>query len=256
MKKFKLPDKMLNPHEPFLGGANKSYMALGYFPVDELEKILPNGMSVPSDEIMARKYPTAKKIDGMHPFMLMFSKCFNVHDFMTNIDLRPYQELMFYFPVVYSQGKEERLCSYVPVLYLDFFLGVIGGLYLGLRKQFHPKMKVQETGASRAYHMKGILDVDFQQAATDDSRELDPFFLEIFENPTATVSYFNRTCFYTALLHPDRVLDASPTYQWSYKGSVISNDQNTFGNYCEYDFTISQAMPYEKYFHPSTVSVG
>ena len=79
-----------------------------------------------------------KKIEGMHPFTLMFSNCNNVHDVMTEIELRPYRELMFFIPVTYTHENEEQLCSYVPVLYLEYLIGVIGGLYLGLRKEFHP----------------------------------------------------------------------------------------------------------------------
>jgi hypothetical protein len=32
---------------------------------------------------------------------------------------------------------------------------------------------------------------------------------------------------------------------------VIKNDENTFANYSEYRFTVSQAMRYKAYFHPT-----
>lgn len=244
--------KKRNPLDPFLTGNNVSYIAIGYYPTEELKKILPRAMSIPPDEVLTKEYPTVKKIEGKHPFMLMMSRCHNVHDLNSNYELRVYKELLFYFPVIYTHKKESQLCSYVPVLYLDYFLGVIGGLYFGLRKQFHPRMKVEETDTSRSYVIKDTLDASFHQTSTNSSQELDPFFAQIFKYATVTVSYFNQTYFYTASVYPKRVLDASSVYEWRYKGSVIKNDENTFANYSEYFFTISQSMRYEDYFHPTT----
>ena len=238
-------------HDPILAGNNSSYMSVGYFPREELERILPRGISIPSDEIMTREYPTVKKMEGMHPFTLMFSNCNNVHDVMTDIELRSYRELMFFIPVIYTKRNEEQLCSYVPVLYLDYLVGVIGGLYLGLRKEYHPKMKDVETDTSKSFIIKDILDVSFNKTSANSSQELDPFFTQTFKNPTVTVSYLNRTYFYTTKVYPTRVLDASPVYKWYYKGSVIKNNENTFANYSEYCFTTSPAMRYKAYFHPT-----
>jgi len=249
MKDFKAL-KEHNPHDPILTGDNLSYMATGYFPGEELEKILPRAMSIPSDQVMAEKYPTVKKVKGMHPFLLMFSNCYNVHDVMTEIKLRPYRELMFFFPVIYTHKEEQQLCSYIPVLYLDYFIGVVGGLYLGLRKQYHPKMKDLETDTSKSFIIKDILDASFEKTSTDSTRELDPFFIQIFENPTVTVSYLNRTFFYTTKVYPAKVLDTSHVYEWHYKGSVIKSNENSFANYAEYNFTTSQAMRYKAYFYP------
>jgi hypothetical protein len=254
MKTFK-DLKERTPHDPILTGNNVSYMAVGYYPREELEKFLPRAMSIPSDEVMTEKYPTVKKMEGMHPFTLMFSNCNNVHDVMTEIELRPYKELMFFIPVTYTNKKEERLCSYIPVMYLDYFLGVIGGLYLGLRKEYHPKMIDRKTDTSESFIIKDILDASFRQTSTNSRQELDPFFTQTFENPTVTVSYLGRTYFYTTRVYPAVVLDASPVYEWNYRGSVIKNNEDTFAHYSEYCFTTSQAMRYEKYFH-SAASVG
>jgi hypothetical protein len=187
----------------------------------------------------------------MHPFTMMFSNCYNVHDVLTEIELRPYKELMFFIPVTYTHKTEEQLCSYIPVLYLDYLIGVIGGLYLGLRKEYHPKMIDSETDTSESFVIKDILDVTFHRASTNSSQELHPFFTQTFENPTVTVSYLNRTYFYTTRVYPAKVLDASPIYVWNYKGSLIKNTEDTFAHYAEYRFTTSQAMRYDKYFHPA-----
>jgi hypothetical protein len=243
--------KNRTPHDTILTGNNSSYITVGYFPREELEKILPRAMSIPPDEVMTREFPTVKKMEGMHPFTMMFSNCRNVHDVMTNIELRPYRELMFFIPVIYTHEKEEQLCSYIPVMYLEYLLGVIGGTYLGLRKEFHPKMEDIETDTSKSFIIEDILDASFHRTSTDGSQELDPFFTRTIQNPTLTVSYLNRTFFYTTRVYPTRVLDASPVYKWYYKGAVIKNNENTFASYSEYSFTTSQAMRYKAYFHPT-----
>jgi hypothetical protein len=239
------------PHDAMLAGDNSSYIVAGHFPTEALQKILPKGMSIPSDELMAEKYPTAAKVEGMHPFMLMFSNCRNVHDVMTEINLRHYRELMFFVPVIYTHNGEEQLCSYVPVLYLEYLIGVIGGLYLGLRKEFHPGMKDVETDESKSFAINRILDARFEQTSTTENKELDPFFTQTLANPTATRSYLNQIWFYTTQAHATKVLDASAEYEWNYKGSVIKNDEHSFANYAEYHFTTSQAMRYDRYFHPA-----
>lgn len=239
------------PHDAILTGNNTSHMVTGYFPSRELEKILPQAMSIPPDEVMAAKYPTAKKIAGMHPFMMMFSNCNNVHDVMTEIELRSYREHFPLFPVICAHEGEEHLCSYIPVMYLDYLLGVVGGLYLGLRKQFHPGMKDVETAGSKSFRIDGTLAVEFRRDTQSGGRELDPFFVQTFENPTVTVSYLGRTYFYTTSVTPSKVLDTSHEYEWRYRGSVIKSSKDTIANYSEYCFTTSQAMRHDAYFHPT-----
>ena len=242
--------KTFTPHDPFVAGNNLSYFVGGYYPTDELEKILRKGMFIPSDEVMAKEYPTVKKIEGMHPFLLLFSRCRNVRDTATEIELRPYLELNFFFPITYRHKGEERLCSYLPLLYLDFLLGTIGGTILGLRKEFHANLKYTETDTSSSFGIENIISASFSQTSTEDIKDLDPFFARFFTKPTLTYSYFNRTYFYTTLVHPTRVHETSAAYEWNYKGSVIRSDEHTFANFSEYSFTTSRAMRYDAYFHP------
>ena len=237
-------------HDAMLEGNNSSYLVAGHFPREELERILPDSMAIPDDEVMAAGYPTMAAVDGMHPFVLMFSNCSNVHDVFTGRELRPYRELMFFIPVAYRHENEEQLCSYVPVLYLEYLLGVIGGLYLGLRKEFHPGMKDVETATSKSFVIEGILDARFEKAQADATRELDPFFTRTLGNPTVTVSRLRRTRFYTTKVYPTTVLDTSAAFEWHYEGSAITDNDDTFANYAEYRFTTSQAMGYDAYFHP------
>ena len=242
--------KKLSLHDPFIAGNNQSYFVTGYFPTDKLMQILTEKMSIPSEKVMAQEYPTVKIINGMHPFLLLFSRCYNVHDVITKIELRPYLELLFFFPVIYTHKNTTHLCSYLPVLYLDFLLGTFGGMFLGLRKQFHPKLKYVETDTAHAFMLKDILNASFQQTSPERKPELDPFFTQILEKPTVTVSYFKQTVFYTTSVYPAKVLDASAVYKWNYQGAAITNDENTFASYCEYSFTTSWAMRYKKYFYP------
>ena len=242
--------KTFTPHDPFVAGNNLSYFVGGYYPTDKLEKILRKGMFIPSDEVMAKEYPTVKKIKGMHPFLMLFSRCRNVRDTATEIELRPYLELNFFFPITYKHKGEERLCSYLPLLYLDFLLGTIGGLILGLRKEFHANLKYTETDTSSSFGIKNIISASFSQTSTEDIKDLDPFFARFFTKPTLTYSYFNKTYLYTTLVHPTRVHETSAAYEWNYKGSVIRSDEHTVANFSEYGFTTSRAMRYDAYFRP------
>ncbi len=248
-----------NPHDPILIGDYSANMAVGYYPREEVERFLPRAMSIPSDKMMAEKYPTVKKIEGMHPFMLQLATGSNVGPLSTDDEASssssypPYEEFMFYIPVIYTHGNEEQLCSYVPVLYLDYLFGVIiGDLFWGLRKLYHPGMIIEETDTSRRCTIKDTVYADFRRTSTDNRHELDPFFVQTFENPTVTVSFLKQTYFYTTRVFSiTKVLDTSPVYEWNYKGSVIKNNENTFGHYSEFIFTISKSMRYKAYFHPT-----
>lgn len=236
-------------HDVMLRGDNSSYVALGRFPTGELERILPRGMSVPSAEVMADRYPELEAIEGMHPLVMLFSSCRNVHDVITEIELRPYRELMFFIPVTCTRGDDEHLCSYVPVLYLDYLIGVIGGLYLGLRKQFRPGMRDAEAQASRRFSIGTVLDAGFEDLGTGCS-DLNPFFARTLDNPTITRSYFGRTRFYTTTVDTTKVTDVAADVVWRFKGSEVRNDEGFPAHHVEYRFTTSQAMSYGAYFHP------
>ncbi|MCU0822137.1 MAG: hypothetical protein MUC95_06655 [Spirochaetes bacterium] len=241
-----------SPHDPVITGLYKCDMALAYFPSNKVEMFLPRAMSIPSDSIMAEKYPTVKKIKGMHPFLLQGSTGYKVHPLIYNRDFRAYEEIMFYFPVIYRHGNEEQLCSYVPVLYLEYLFGVIvGNLYFKFRKEYHPEMIIEETDAERCFNVKKIINSSFPKTGLNNKKELDPFFVQTFKNPTVTVSYLNQPYFYhTDVFDITKVYDTSPVYEWNYKGSVIRNNEHTFGNYSEFTFTLSKVMRYNDFFHP------
>ena len=242
--------KTRKKHDPILEGNNKSYLTVGYFPKDELKKLLPKHMSIPSDDIMNKEYPTITKQNGKHPFLMMFSNCFNVHDIITEIDLRPYKEIMFFIPVIYTYKGEGQICSYIPELYLDYLIGVIGGLYLGLRKHFHPRMINKRDELSESFFIKNILNVNFTDISTENKNELDFFFKQIFKFPAITRSYFNRIRFYQNNVYTSKVVDASSQFKWKYKEVIIQNDEKPLSCYAEYNFTTSQAMSYNSFFHP------
>ena len=113
-------------------------------------------------------------------------------------------------------------------------------------------MIIEETDTSKKCTIKDSIYTSFQQTSTNSSQELDPFFVQTFKNPTVTVSCLNQTYFYnTRVFSFTKVLDTSPVYEWNYKGSVIKNNKDTFGNYSEFTFTISKSMRYKAYFHPT-----
>jgi len=57
-------DNPLNPFDPIVVGNNTCYMSTGYYPKEDLTKILPDLMTIPSDEQMHGLYPDTELVDG------------------------------------------------------------------------------------------------------------------------------------------------------------------------------------------------
>ena len=182
-------------------------------------------------------------IEGQHPFMLSFCHGADIHDVFTGINVPEQEELMFVFPVSYN----DHFCSYIPVLYLDSLMGVVGGLYYGLRKEWHPEMKVEETEDSKSWHIRKIIDASFKQK-DETEPALPQFISQTFENPFITVSYLDETYFYQAKVYESLVKESDVDYTWDYKGSELKNRDDTMSVYSEYHFTMSKPMSYKAYF--------
>ena len=148
----------INPFDPIVVGNNTCYMAQGYYPTHELENILPDRMTIPSKDDMELLYPDTEIVEGYHPFMLSFCHGAYVHDIITKKNVPQQEELMFVFPIKYD-GL--HMCSYPPVLYLNSSEGVAGGIYFGLRKEFHPEMVTNQTNTTKEWHIKNIIDGSF-----------------------------------------------------------------------------------------------
>lgn len=239
------------PHDTFMSGDNLSYFVGGYFPKADLMRILRRGMSIPSDDVMAREFPTIKQRKGLIPFLTLYSRCSNVREHIFDVTVRPYLEINFFFPVTYTFRNEKRLCAFMPLLYLDRLFHTIGGCLLGLRKQFHPNLKFTETDTLCAFNIENILSASFPENSMEAAEEIDPFFAQIFTKPTLTYSYFHQTDFYTTqVFNFKKVYKASAEIEWNCKGTVVKSDEHTFCNFADYSFTCSRAMGYKKYFHP------
>ncbi len=122
----------ISSFEPMVTGHNSSCMAQAYFPRTALEAMLPEYLAIPDDDTMARYYPETELQADTHPFMLSFSHGSDIHDAYTNMNVPEQDEIMFVFPVIYTDDDGVmHMSSYVPVLYLDSFFGVLGGTYKG-----------------------------------------------------------------------------------------------------------------------------
>lgn len=112
-------------------------------------------------------------------------------------------------------------------------------------------MIIEKTETGRKYIVKDVIKTDFPRVSNDNKTELHPFFVQIFDCPSVTVSYLNKPYFYhTKVFDITKVIETSPVYEWNYKGSVIRNNEHTFGNYSEFTFTLSKVMSYNQFFHP------
>jgi len=240
----------LNPFDPIVEGNNTCYMATGYYPKDALTAILPEKMTIPSDSQMSALYPGTELKEDSHPFMLSFCHGAFVHDIYTKENVPQQEELMFVFPVLYD---DKHMMSYPPVLYLNSSEGVIGGLYYGLRKEYHPEMKTSQTADSKQWHIKDIINAEFTRNANDNEPKVSQFIGQLFDNPFVTISYppFPHAEFYKAEIYPHTTNPATVNFDWNYKGSTIKSDSATQAIYSDYFFTMSQPMSYARYFRDS-----
>lgn len=245
--------ELLDPFDPLVVGDNTCYMVQAHFPKDALNALLPDHLTIPDDDTMTRYYPgTELKVDA-HPFMLSFCHGSNIHDVFTEINVPEQEEIMFVFPVIYTHNDGDMyLCSYVPVLYLDSFAGVVGGLFFGLRKEYHPEMKHGEDAAmSKWWDIEDIIDASFVMQTGEEMSKLPSFFEQTFANPFVTISYplpFPTMVFYQADVYPDTIRMASETFEWNYRGTTVRDSWDTWSVYSEYYFTMSQPMKARKYF--------
>ena len=243
----------ISSFEPIVAGHNSCCMAQAYFPRAALEAILPEHLAIPDDETMAKYYPETELVAGTHPFMLSFCHGSDIHDVYTNMNVPEQEEIMFVFPVIYTHDDGVmHLCSYVPVLYLDSFFGMIGGLYFGLRKEYHPGMKHAEDATGvKWWSIEGILEASFDTQADQDMEKLPHFYEQIFSNPFVTVSYpqpLSKMVFYQARVFSSIVRGASEAFYWNYKGETVRNGDRRSSVFSEYSFTMSRPMNSKKYF--------
>jgi hypothetical protein len=238
--------------EPLVAGNNTCLMVQAYFPKTSLNAMLPNHLTIPDDATMTAFYPGTQLRADEHPFMLSFCHGSEIHDLITETNLPEQEELMFVFPVVYTHDDGgTHLCSYVPVLYLDSEKGVEGGLFYGLRKEFHPEMMHGDDGpTSRWWSIEGIIEASFVMQANEALAELPNFFKRTFANPFVTISYppESKTVFYEATVFPDIVTNATDVFSWNYNGTTVQSSEETQAVYSDYSFTMSAPMDGNTYF--------
>jgi len=244
--------KALEPVDEFVFGDYRCYMVQAYFPKDALNAMLPRNFTIPDDAVMAEYYPDTELRDDAHPFMMNFCHGSNLHDVFTNINFPEQEEILPMFPVMYTHDDGNMyLCSYVPVLYLDSFVGVLGGLLWGLRKEFHPEMEHEETATTNWWSIEGVIDASFEKQTDHEMMEFHNFIEQTFANPMVTISYplpFPMMVVYDARVYPTTVMKASETFYWNYKGVTVEQSDDDLSVFSEYEFTMSSPMSSRQYF--------
>ena len=242
-----VPDKSV-----FLEGNNDCYMIQAYFPKESLLEFLPDDLTLPQDVDMKKYYPDTPLKEGEHPFLASFCHGSEIHDILTDKSVPEQEELMFLFPVIYTHSDGIKyLCSYSPVLYLDSRLGVTGGLYYGLRKEYHPEMEYDEpTDSSKWWRIEDILDASFEQTGVD-LKEAPLFFKQILSAPFVTMSYpqpFVTMVFYQSKVYEEKVRNSKASLWWNYNDSDIYDWEDTVSIYSKYFFTMSKPMNRNKFY--------
>ncbi len=238
--------------EFFLEGNNDCYMMQAYFPKAILKEILPKDLELPKDVDMKLYYPETELKEGFHPFIASFCHGSDIHDVLTKQSVPEQEELMFLFPVVYTHDDGTKyMCSYSPVLYLDSRLGVAGGLYYGLRKEYRSDMEYgRPSETSKWWRIENILEASFKQKGEELS-DLPHFFKQILSTPFVTISYpqpIPRMVFYQSKVYPETVREADGLFRWNYKDAEISHENDVLSAYSKYFFTMSKPMNGKDFF--------
>ena len=108
-------------------------------------------------------------MDKVGPIARSARDCAIVYSYIKELDDQPklinfdsgFKNLKVGFLEDLFENDTSRLCSYIPVLYLDSLPGVIGGLYYGLRKEFHPEMKHNATQSSAFWYVNELISSQF-----------------------------------------------------------------------------------------------
>ena len=241
------------PFDTLVVGKNNCYMIQAYFPKDELSALLPRRLTIPDDDIMAEYYPKTELKKDAHPFMMSFCHGSDIHDVHTKMRVPEQEELMFLFPVMYKhRNGEHHLCSYSPVLYLDSFMGVMGGLIYGLRKEFRPRMEHGETtNVSGWWHLDGVIEASFKTRPDGELTEMPNFYAQTFENPFVTMSYplpRAKLVFYQSIVEQGETRIADEEFYWNYKGTTVIKSESTKSVYANYSFSMSWPMKAKRFF--------
>ena len=232
--------------DPVVEGDNRCFMAISHVDREVLSRKLPSGLSVPDEATLRNAFPEIEIEQGKVPFMLSFCHGSNCHDIFTRMNVPEQEELMFVFPVLY---KRQHLCSYIPVLYLDSFMGVMGGLWYGLRKEYHPsQIGFFETSAdshTTTWQVQDVINASYTR--TEEEKNMPSFITQIFENPFVTRSYPGNYVFYKASVYPSKINEAiQNTLEWKYWGTKFS--ETVSSTFAEYHFTMSLPTGGKQYF--------
>lgn len=229
------------------------YMVRAYYPKDALNAMLPRNFSIPDDDVMTEYYPDTELRADSHPFVMNFCHGSNIHDIISNVVFPEQEEILPMFPVTYTHDDgTEHLCSYVPSLYLDSFVGVLGGLLWGLRKEYHAQMKHETTATTDSWTIDGIIEASFEKHTNSEMAGFHPFIDQTYSNPMVTISYpmpFTKMVVYDVRVYPTIVMEASETFSWNYKGATVTQSDDELTVYSEYTFSMSSPLSSKQYFN-------
>lgn len=190
--------------------------------------------------------------------MISFCRGKNIHDVHTEFNVPEQEEIMVVIPVLYKDQKSgtSNICSFIPVLYLDSLVGVVGGLFFGLRKEYHPSSSNMLGGwfktatrpeGGKSWHVKDVIRASLSRKKNATTIEMPQFIAKLFELPFVTISYFGTHIAYKAAVHPTIVQPAELSLEhdylsWTYKGATISTTDTTTSVFANYNFAMSRSV--------------
>lgn len=234
----------------FVVGDNSCYMAVVWMNETKIRFMLPDSMALIPDNIRKEIFQVEKNLqnDDTYPILLSFCHGKNIHDVLSEINVPEQEEIMIVIPVMYNDQKSDKshVCSFIPVLYLNSILGVIGGLSFGLRKQYHPSSGIggwfeviENAAGHKTFHIKDVIKASFtHNTLSKEIIQMPKFISTLFEIPFVSVSYFGSHVSYNAAIHSTTIRSADVEHlSWTYKNTVASTVTDSV--YVEYNFAMS-----------------
>mmetsp|Transcript_24356 Transcript_24356/g.41684 ORF Transcript_24356/g.41684 Transcript_24356/m.41684 type:complete len:306 (+) Transcript_24356:163-1080(+) len=245
---------------PLVVGDNICYMAIGYMEESKMQLLLPASLTLiplnAREEMFGLKSKRTQQDDHMYPILLSFCHGKDIHDIFSEVNVPEQEEIMIVIPALYKNKSSgnTHVCSFLPVLYLDSILGVLGGVVsYGMRKQYHPSSGIggwfevaEEKNDNKMWHIKNVIHSNFtHQPSSKQMAQLPKFFSAVFRLPFITVSYFGKYFSYHAEIQTKTIHKAvAKDLSWIYKGAAVTTAINSV--YVEYTFAMSDALNAEE----------
>eukprot|EP00811_Abedinium_folium_P002510 NODE_12304_length_1233_cov_4.316456.p1 GENE.NODE_12304_length_1233_cov_4.316456~~NODE_12304_length_1233_cov_4.316456.p1 ORF type:complete len:265 (+),score=53.16 NODE_12304_length_1233_cov_4.316456:72-866(+) len=239
----------MNRGSPDVAGHNECYLRIYLISRTSAHSLLPPPLELPSPAAARRAAAGyGAEVEGAdfehwHPVTITFCEGSNIRDVITEFVIPPQEEVMVVVPVVYG-GHE---FNFLPGLFLNSSLGVLGGLNFGMRKHWY-SMAVERAEGQKRMSSAGLFNVSFRH----DSNKL-PTTPDLVWRiwggplPSISMSYFGRLWCWHSELSEVTTFQATATTSLQWHPLAVAEEEPRQAVFVSYDFRITSPVDCEHY---------